>query len=161
MTVLADGRLVSFAWIHDVVDDRTRHARAFWSADGGGSWSDGAETDLLGGPINPITLRDGHVLVTYARRAHPAGVRVALSTDGGRSFPQEWVLYDGASRRVTAFPAPPEPAAPDAAPLWGTMWGWSFGSPCPLELADGSVLVAFFAVDDGGVSAIHCVRVRP
>jgi hypothetical protein len=45
-------------------------------------------------------------------------------------------------------------------PLWGSMWGWTFGSPCPLELADGSVLVAFFAMDDGGVYAIRSVRLR-
>jgi hypothetical protein len=163
MTVLPDGRLATFAWIHDVDDDRTLHARAFWSADGGATWSPPAETKLLGGPINPLTLRDGRVLATYARRAPPAGVRVAFSADGGRTFrhSEEHVLYDGASRAVVGSPAPLEPAPGTAEPLWGTMWGWSFGSPCPLELADGSVLIAFFAVGHDGVSAIHCVRFRP
>jgi len=50
--------------------------------------------------------------------------------------------------------------ARDPDPLWGSMWGWTFGSPCPLELADGTVLVAFFAMDDGGVYAIRSVRLR-
>jgi hypothetical protein len=163
MTVLAGGRLASFAWIHDVVDDRTLPARAFWSADRGATWSAPVETELLGGPINPLTLRDGRVLATYARRAPPAGVRVALSDDGGRSWPRadEVVVYDGARRAITADAAPPEPESGAADPLWGTMWGWTFGSPCPLELADGSVLIAFFAQDHAGVSAIRWVRVRP
>jgi hypothetical protein len=161
MTVLSDGRLATFAWMHDVVDDRTLHARVAWSNDGGASWSEPVATELLGGPINPITLRDGRVLATYARRAPPAGVRLALSSDGGRSFPEEWVLYDGARRAVIGDPAPPEPLAADDDALWRTMWGWTFGSPCPLELTDGTVLVAFFAMDEAGVSAIRSVRVRP
>jgi hypothetical protein len=52
------------------------------------------------------------------------------------------------------------PSAQDSVPLWATMWGWTFGSPCPIELADGTVLVSFFAMDLGGVYAVRCVRLR-
>jgi hypothetical protein len=163
MTILADGRLVSLAWVHDVVDDRTLEARAAWSDDAGRSWSETQPTSLLGGPINPITLRDGRVLAAYARRSSPAGIRIAISDDDARTWDpaDETVLYDGERRVVTGEPAPPAAARDDADPLWGSMWGWTFGSPCPVELDDGSVLVAFFAADDGGVSAIRGVRFHP
>ena len=163
MTVLADGRLVSLAWIHDVIDDRTLEARVAWSADEGRSWSETLTTPLLGGPINPITLRDGRVLVAYARRASPAGIRIAVSHDGARTWDpsDEIVLYDG-DRRVVSR-APGSAGSPGAVtdPLWGSMWGWTFGSPCPVESDDGSVLVAFFASDHAGVYTIRSVRVSP
>ena len=162
MTVLTDDRLVTLAWAHDVVADRTLPARAAWSADRGATWSATSETALLGGPINPITLRDGRVLAAYSRRTPPAGIRVALSEDGGRTWPRddEVVLYDGARKAVTGQPAPADDGVDDAA-LWSTMWGWTFGSPCPVELPDATVLVAFFAVDEGAQSAIRWARLRP
>ena len=163
MTVLADARLVSLAWVHDVIDDRTLEARAAWSGDAGRSWSDTLSTSLLGGPINPITLHDGRVLAAYARRSSPAGIRIAISRDGARTWDRsdEIVLYDGDRRVISGEPAPSASSAVDTDPLWGSMWGWTFGSPCPVELDDGSVLVAFFASDETGRSAIRIVRLRP
>jgi hypothetical protein len=161
LTTTPDGRLLSYAWIHDVVDDRTLPARVAQSTDGATTWSDPVETSLHGGPINPITLRDGRVLIAYARREPPAGIRIAVAPDPARpaTFDEEVVLYDGERRAVTGEPASRATARePDR--LWGAMWGWTFGSPCPLELADGSVLVGFFALDEGGVSAIRSVRLR-
>jgi sialidase-1 len=162
LTITADGRLLTYAWIHDVVDDRTLPARVAHSVDGGATWSEPAGTSLHGGPINPITLRDGRVLIAYARREPPAGIRSAIAPDAAdpARFEEEVVLYDGERRVVTGEPASrASDRTPD--PLWGSMWGWTFGSPCPLELADGSVLVAFFAMDGAGVYAIRSVRLRP
>jgi hypothetical protein len=162
LTTTADGRLLSFAWIHDVIDDRTLQARVAASADGGATWTTAVGTSLHGGPINPITLRDGRVLVAYARREPPAGIRIAVSTSAADlwTFDEEVELYDGV-RRVMTGEVAARAASRSPDPLWGSMWGWTFGSPCPLELADGTVLVAFFAMDDGGVYAIRSVRLRP
>jgi len=161
LTTTADGRLLSFAWIHDVIDDRTLHARVAQSADGGATWSEPVGTSLHGGPVNPITLRDGRALVAYARREPPAGIRLAVSVDAADpwTFEEEVELYDGVRRVVTGVVAGrAETREPD--PLWGSMWGWTFGSPCPLELDDGTVLVAFFTMDESGVYAIRSVRLR-
>jgi hypothetical protein len=161
LTTTADGRLLSFAWIHDVVADRTLHARVADSVDGGATWSPPVGTSLHGGPINPIRLRDGRVLIAYARREPPAGIRIAMSVGAADpwTFDEEVELYDGVRRVVTGQVAG-RAASHSPDPLWGSMWAWTFGSPCPLELADGTVLVAFFAMDDGGVSAIRSVRLR-
>jgi len=162
LTTAVDGRLLSFAWIHDVVDDRTLRARVAESADAGATWSAPTETTLHGGPINPITLSDGRVLVAYARREPPSGIRVAVSVDAEQpwTFDEEVELYDGVRRVVTGARGG-RAATRDRDPLWGSMWGWTFGSPCPVELADGTVLVVFFAMDEGGVYAIRSVRLRP
>ena len=68
-------------------------------------------------------------------------------------------------RQQRQLPVPPRAAeqvrAPDDPSLWGTMWGWTFGTPTAVQAADGTLLVTFFAAGLDGVSAIRCVRVEP
>jgi hypothetical protein len=160
MVELPDGRLLTMAWVHDVVDDVTLTARAGYSSDGGRTWSEPFDTGLQGGPMNPLLLRDGRVLVVFARRTTPNGIRAVLSEDGGRTWDleRELVLWDETTRRVTGDVLPDVQRAPDDPALWGTMWGWTFGSPVAVQAPDGSVLVSFFAAGFDGVSAVRCGR---
>ncbi|HEV8489800.1 MAG TPA: sialidase family protein [Candidatus Limnocylindrales bacterium] len=161
MTLLGDGRLLTVAWVHDVVDDATRTARAGISDDGGATWSRPFDSGIVGGPINPITLRDSRILAVYNRRTLPTGVRASLSEDDGATWREEFVIYDEARRAVVGEPAGDgKPASRDPG-LWTAMWGWTFGTPTPVELPDGSVAVTFFATGFDIVSAIHRVRLQP
>jgi hypothetical protein len=154
--------LLSVAWIHDVVDDATRTARAGFSDDGGATWSEPFDTGLVGGPINPITLADGRVLAVYNRRTHPSGVRASISEDGGLTWSrEEFVVYDEARRAVVGEIAHDAGRAAEDPSLWSTMWGWTFGTPTPVELPDRSIAITFFATSLDGVTGIHCVRLRP
>ncbi|CAN5621357.1 hypothetical protein BH23CHL8_BH23CHL8_22600 [soil metagenome] len=162
MVALPDGRILSLAWVHDVVEDRTLEARAGWSADGGITWSEPAETSLLGGPVNPVVLADGRVVAIYPRRSEPTGIRACLSEDGGRTWrmDEETVIWDEASGRVTGEPAASvRPAAPDPA-LWDTMWGWTFGQPMPVALGPSEVGICFFGAPREGRPAVRFVRLE-
>ena len=162
MTLLSDGRLLSVAWIHDVVDDATLTARAGFSDDGGETWSQPFDTGIVGGPINPITLRDGRILAVYNRRTAPAGVRASISEDGGETWgDDEFVIYDEAARAVVGEPAANRERAADDPKLWSSMWGWTFGTPSPVELPDGTAAITFFATGFDGLTTIQCVRLRP
>ena len=162
LAMLDDGRLLTVAWVHDVVDDRTLTARCAWSDDGGRSWSRPHDTGIEGGPVSPLPLPDGRLLGVYSRRTPPAGIRACLSADGGRTWltDQEFVIWDDELRRVTGEPAPPEGGQADDGPLWGTMWGWTFGSPVPVPGPGGSVLVAFNCAERDGVRQIRLVRLE-
>jgi hypothetical protein len=162
MTRMADGRLLTMAWVHDVVDDMTLTARGGFSADGGRTWSEPFDTGLQGGPMNPLLLADGRVLTVFARRTAPTGIRAALSSDGGRTWDtdRELVLWDEASRRVTGAVTPDRARTADDPALWGSMWGWTFGSPTAVQAPDGSVLITFFAAGFDGVFEVRCVRVE-
>jgi Neuraminidase (sialidase) len=162
MTLLPDGRLLSVAWIHDVVDDATLAARAGFSHDGGKTWSQPFDTGIVGGPINPITLRDGRVLAVYNRRTGPAGIRASVSEDGGETWgDDEFVIYDEAVRAVVGEPAADRERAADDPKLWSSMWGWTFGTPAPVELPDGTAAITFFATGFDGLTTIQCVRLQP
>lgn len=159
MVTLPDGRILTMAWVHDVVDDVTLAARAGFSDDGGRTWTRPLDTGILGGPINPLRLADGRILAVYARRTAPRGIRACLSEDGGRTWAvdDEIVLWDEAARAATGARASSRDVPDADVPLWGTMWGWTFGGPTPVQLPDGRVAVTFFAAGFDGVPAIRCV----
>jgi len=162
MVELPDGRLLTMAWVHDVVNDVTLTARAGYSADRGRTWSAPFDTRIQGGPINPLLLADGRVIALFTRRTKPAGIRAVLSEDGGATWlvDDEFVLWDDASRRVLGERAAGQHRSPDDPALWGSMWGWTFGNPTAVQAPDGSVLVTFFGSGFDGVTAIRCVRLE-
>lgn len=163
LAVTDDGRLLSLAWAHDVVDDRTLPARAGWSDDGGRSWSAPHVTGIVGGPLAPVRLPDGRILAVYPRRAVPAGIRACVSEDGGRTWDLagEFLIWDETVRRVVGIPAASSGSADRDPPLWDTMWAWSFGLPAPALLADGSVGVAFYAAEPDGTPTVRFVVLHP
>ena len=161
VAILGNGDLLTVAWVHDVVADATQTARSAVSGDGGRTWSMPLDTGIVGGPVNPIRLHDGRLLAVYNRRTAPAGIRAVLSEDDGRSWrlDDEFVLYDEGSRRVIGEPARQHDRRDDPE-LWKTMWGWTFGTPTPVQLPDGTIVVTFFAAGFDGVSEIRVVRLQ-
>jgi len=157
-----DGQLLTIAWVHDVIEDRTLTARCAWSDDEGTSWSEPHDTGIEGGPVSPLLLPDGRLLAFYTRRLPPAGIRVCLSEDRGRTWRtrEEFVIWDDEARRVTGEPAQDTSGEPDKAPLWGSMWGWTFGSPTPVLGHNDTVLVTFSCADHDGIRYVRCVELE-
>lgn len=164
VALLDDGRLVALAWVHDVIADVTLTARAGWSDDGGRTWSAPLDTPVLGGPLAPVHVGGDRVVAAYPHRAAPEGVRLVASPDGGRTWDMasDFVVWDESSRFFAGRPAAaPIPADPPA-PLWDTMWGWSFGLPTLAVLREGSLGLAFYCADQQGVPQICFAKVdRP
>jgi hypothetical protein len=162
MVLLTDGRILSLAWVHDVIADRTLHAQAGWSADAGLTWTAPVATPLMGGPVNPVVLDDGRVVAVYPRRTAPTGIRASISEDGGATWgtDAEIVVWDERTRRVSGEPSGgSEVVAPDPA-LWDTMWGWTFGQPMPVALGADRIGVCFFAADASGAPAVRFVTLE-
>ena len=73
----------------------------------------------------PVVLRDGRVLVIFARRARPFGIGGILSEDGGQNWSDEFVVRADGS-------------------------GPDLGYPVATELDDGTIFTAYyFYVEDG------------
>ena len=98
------------------------------SEDEGLTWSD---PDVVTTPVQMpgdlLALADGRVLLTYGRRIAPFGVRAILSRDGGRTWNTE--------RRVTLVA---DPITRDC------------GYPSSAQLADGSIVTAYYAAESNG-----------
>ena len=92
---LQNGELIAAIRVHDhptVYDNYTVYFAS--STDGGKSWSDMWKLGHYGSPPHLCLLKDGSVVVTYGRRTEPHGIRAVVSTDGCRTFSEEFILWD-------------------------------------------------------------------
>ncbi|MHC4444936.1 MAG: sialidase family protein [Planctomycetota bacterium] len=67
----------------------------------------------------PILLRDDRILLVFARRRLPAGLGGIVSSDGGRTWSEEFVIRDDAQ------------------------W-WDLGYPVGCQLEDGRIFLAYY-----------------
>lgn len=84
----------------------------------------------------PILLKDGRILVVFARRRMPAGIGGVVSSDGGKTWSPEFVVRDDAKK-------------------WNEKkheegdWG-DLGYPVGCQLEDGSIFIAYYFNKDDG-----------
>lgn len=102
------------------------------SHDVGRTWTPPVRTPMYGLPAHLLALRDGRVLCVYGRRFAPFGIRACLSADEGQTWDidNELVLRD-------EFP------------------NGDLGYPTSAQLADGSVITAYYGQDTDGVTCIQ------
>ena len=98
---------------------------------------------------------DGNTLIlAYIHRHAPASIRMRLSVDGGRS-------WDGCGE-LTVFSAeenaPTDKKDGDLVDYYQYMVNYTFGWTPMLRLADGSVLMVYFAGNEQAMK-IHSARV--
>jgi hypothetical protein len=98
------------------------------SVDGGRSWSVPRELGVWGLPSHLLRLRDGRLLMSYSYRREPRGNHARVSVDEGRTWSAPIVLSDdGVS---------------------------DLGYPSTVELADGTLVTAWYEVRAVGQAAI-------
>ena len=90
------------------------------SDDGGVTWTEPKQVPFWGYPGYPIQLTNGDLLVTYAHRRHPVGVRACVSSDDGDS----WDIDNEKVIRNDSLPK-------------------GVGYPQSVELADGNILSVY------------------
>lgn len=95
------------------------------SADNGKSWSKPVQIikDDSGAPAHLFLHSSGLLISAFSRRSYPCGIRVILSSDGGESWSDEFIIYEN---RDTDD---------------------DLGYPSTIELKDGSLLTAFYSKD--------------
>ena len=151
--VLADGSLLDLFWTFD----RERavylkiHARA--SKDNGRTWSELWDTGVPGQPAPVATLADGRMVMAYVDREGTPAIRARVSGDGGRTWPDatELTLDD----RLKEEQEGGKSSMQDA---WSEMAAFSVGLPTSVGLADGGVLVVYYAGAKPDHTRLYWVR---
>ena len=151
MVEVAPGKLLA----HQRVDDGPQYLLERWSDDGGVTWTDPLRTDIWGYPAHLIRLRDGRILCAYGYRQDPGGVRAMLSDDGGVSWDldNEVILRDDGGypsglkkdMKGTLRPSP-------------TRWEGDIGYPVSVQLADDSILTAYYMTESDGITHTAVTR---
>ncbi len=101
------------------------------STGGGVNWSEPEKSSIFGHPGHLLVLDDGRLLCTYGRRDAPFGIRLGLSEDGGKNWPEknEIIVRDDLPNR-------------------------DLGYPTTIEYAPGQLFVIYYGQDDEGVTYV-------
>lgn len=86
---------------------------------GGGCWKNPGREGVVYRSPWPMRLRDGRILVLFARRRMPGGIGGIVSADGGKTWSEEFALRDDGQ------------------------W-WDLGYPVATELDDGRIFTAYY-----------------
>ena len=89
------------------------------SHDRGATWSPWRCLEVSGSPPHLLRHSSGAIVCTFGRREPPYGERAIVSRDGGRTWPEEYILDE---------------RTPDA----------DLGYPASVELEDGSILTVYY-----------------
>ena len=114
------------------------------SYDGGKTWSEGIPIsgkgmDIWKNPGKagviyrspwPILLKDGRILVVFARRRMPTGIGAILSSDGGKSWSPDFIIRDDGKRWNEDNHEQGD---------WGDL-----GYPVGCQLDDGQIFISYY-----------------
>jgi hypothetical protein len=84
-----------------------RWISAWLSKDDGKTWDalgDAVENAGIGNPPAMIQLQDGRICLVWGFRGEPYSIRARLSSDGGRSWSDDYVLRDDGASRDVGYP---------------------------------------------------------
>lgn len=152
--VAADGRLLTFTWYYDRETSSYLNIRRRLSSDEGRTWTLPEELDIADQPSHPAILPDGRVVLAWVDRYQTRSIRAGMALDIDAPFlPEtEVVLY--------TFPTSAQGKSPkvsNTGEMLVEQGLWSFGLPYTEALADGSIMVVYYA---GSIDCtdIHWVR---
>jgi hypothetical protein len=114
----------------------TRSLYAVRSEDGGRTWTAPIPTGIDCYPAHLLYLRDGRIAAVTGRRRKPFGISIFLSADQGRSFDVDRPLL-----------------------VRSGLPSKDLGYPTAAVKADGSLFVAYYYRDAGGVTGVHATTV--
>ena len=137
----ADGGLVSFAWIYDTVAGRYCNIRRRFSADSGRTWTAAQDIGIADQAGRPAMLPDGRVVLAWVDRFGSGSIRARLAAAARADFEpgSEVVLYEhGGNARQTD----------GTAATLDDMSVWTYGLTYAEALADGDVMVVYYAGDE-------------
>lgn len=140
---LDDGRLLGQMRVNSA-DIEMRELMQSVSSDGGRTWNPVERTGLWGLPPHLLQHSSGVLLSSYGYRREPFGQRIALSYDGGRTWPQVVSIGTIAYRdRVDAE---------DVGELYYQIP--DIGYPATVELADRSLYTVWYQSQPDGKDAM-------
>jgi len=123
----ADGRIVVQIRNHN--SKNSRETLQTESADGGKTWAVPRSIGVWGLPSHLLRLKDDRLLMTYGHRRPPYGSQARVSEDHGRTWSEPMVVS-------------------------GDGPGGDLGYPSTVQLADGSLLTAWYELMRGSPRAV-------
>jgi hypothetical protein len=154
-----DGEFVAMFWTHDLEQKRDLRVHIRRGTVGRESidLQPIRETAIPGQIAAPLLLADGRLLAFVVDRARPGTMKLWVSPDGGRNWPEKDSLLVHLHDERAAVTQGQSNI--DFKKYWEDMGKWSFGHPALRSLGRGRVLVAWYAGTPDCMS-IHSAQIR-
>lgn len=152
-SLLPDGSLLDVFWTYDRRHGAYLNIHASRSVDGGRTWSSQWDTGVPGQPAPVVALEDGALAMVYMDRTAKPALKLRLSRDGGRIWPQntEQTLDDFGHLMNAVGHGTMQDA-------WAEMGAFAAGLPATTRTPDGDPLVVYYAGPHTDRTDIHWIR---
>jgi hypothetical protein len=156
--LLPDGRIIALLWTFLQENERTIEVHRTFSTDHGLTWSNPEALGFVGQITAPLVLSAGRVLAASNYRHPPLGSLLWHSNDGGVSWAvdQPIQLWDAEAGCINGQPVTIPPLADVEERVWDELQRFSFGTPDLVRLADGTVLLTYYATLRGIIHVRAC-----
>ncbi len=153
---LPDGRLITLLWTFLQENEQTIDVHQAFSSDNGRTWTPAESIGFVGQITAPLAMPTGEVIAVSNYRLSPQGIRLWLSSDGGRQWDIESPIqmWDAARSRLLGEPIEASLPVSEDEGVWEALQTFTFGTPDLLSLQDGSLLMTYY----GTVNHITHIR---
>lgn len=143
--VAPDGRVATFAWTYDTVAGKYLNIQRRVSSDHGQSWSGAEDLGFADQAARPAMLADGRVVLAWVDRFGSRSIRARMgpAVDAPFDAASELVIYQQDEG--------PGGESGSTSETLSEMSLWTFGLPYAETLADGAVLVIYYAGTDAAM----------
>jgi hypothetical protein len=138
MGELEEGHLVDYIWTCDRRINDYLNIHMTESFDGGYTWSELVDVGLPGQAGNPVQVPDGRVALPYFDRTGIPTLKLAFSSDGGKTFAEPMVIYRHEAPKA-------EHAKSAYAEAWDEMGKYTAGHCFQSLTNDGNLLIVNYA----------------
>ena len=154
-SVLPDGQVLDLFWTYDNQDGVYLNIHGRESLDKGRTWSEMWNAGIPGQPAPPVALPDGTIGMVYVDRTAIPVIKMRTSKDNGRTWPGETeiIIYETAGVSQTQKKASMQDA-------WAEMGKFSVGLPATSVMANGDIVVVYYAGPHTDQTNIEWVRLQ-
>ena len=150
--VLPDGSLLNVFWTYEREAGAYLNIHASRSEDNGRTWSPPWDTGFPGQPAPVVARDDGALAMVYMDRTGKPALKLRLSRDGGRTWPEdsERTLDDfGHLMRAVGHGTMQD--------AWAEMGAFASGLPATARTPDGGLLAVYYAGPHTDHTDIHWI----
>lgn len=152
INVLNDGTVSNIFWTFDRKKGDYINIHYCESHDGGRSFGPLVDTGLVGQPGNVISGKDGSLLVAYINRDSSPIIKLAKSTDGGKTWADTLTVFDFGKNTK-------EKQNTGMNDVWAEMGKFNIGHPFTIRLNDGRICVYFYSGPSTHRTDFHMVTI--
>ena len=156
--LLPDGRVIALLWTFLQENERTIEVHRCFSSDHGQRWSPPESLGFVGQITAPLVLPNGQVIAASNYRHPPLGSLLWHSNDGGTTWAtgQPIQLWDAEQGAITGRAVTLPTLGEVEERIWDELQRFSFGTPDLVLLADGTVLLTYYATLQGVIHVRAC-----